>query len=241
MRLSGYKFKIAIVVCVIVLAAVIVLVSPIFYIEEVVILGNAQIASSEIRGGLQLGPTSNILMFNASAARRRVMQNLYIDNVIFRRDLPNRLYVTVFERRQSAYVEHMGSFLFLDIEGRVLEVRSYVAEPLPLLQGLQFTRVQLGDVLEVANPTDFAAVVQYTQLLATHGLINYITHINVADPTNIRILVNYLEFHVGNDTDADEKVRTIAEILNELPDAGRVRGFINIRTIQPEFFLELLQ
>ena len=223
------------------MAVILFLVSPYFHIEEVVIQGNVRVPHSDIRERLDITTTTNILMFNTTAARRRIMANLYVGDVVFRRDLPGRLYVTIFERRLSAYVQYRNNFLYLDDSGRVLEVRPYFSESRPILEGLQFTRFQLGEILDVENPIDFAGVVLYTQLLTTHNLIHSITYINVSDPANIRILVNYLEFHVGGTSDADEKVRTIAEILNELPDASRMRGFIDMRTIRPQFFLELLQ
>jgi len=241
MNFKGRKFKIAAVIGGVMLAVILVLVSPIFYIQEVVIQGNSRVSKSDIEQRLGLSSTSNILLLNTRAARRRIMSNLYIGNVGFRRDLPGRLYVTVFERRPSAYVEHMGNFLVLDDFGRVLEVRSSFQETLPLLEGLQFTRSQLGEILDVANATDFDSVVLYTQLLVIHGLIHYISHINVSDPSNIRILVNYLEFHVGGPADADEKVRAIVEVLDKLPNAGMTRGFVDMRDSRAQFSLELLQ
>jgi len=241
MNFKGRKFKIAVVIGGIMLAAVLFLVSPVFYIQEVVIQGNSRISSADIEQKLGLNSTSNILLLNTGAARRRIMGNLYIGNVSFRRDLPRRLYVTVFERRPSAYVEHMGNFLVLDDFGRVLKVRSNIQETLPLLEGLQFTRSQLGEILDVSNATDFDSVVLYTQLLVNYGLIHHISHINVSDPSNIRILVNYLEFHVGGSADADEKVRAIVEVLDRLPDAGRTRGFVDMRDTRAQFSLELLQ
>lgn len=237
--LRGRRFKVALIICGTILAFILVLVSPFFSVTHIVIQGNARVSQSDIRE--RLGNPGNIFMLNTRQARDRIMGNLYIGDVTFRRDFPDRLYVTVFERRLSAYVFHMGNYLYLDDFGRVLEVRSYISEARPVLQGLDFQRWQLGEVLEVANDIDFAAVVLYTQLLSTHGLIYSISHINVSDPSNIRILVNYLDFHVGGVMDADEKVRTMKEILNELPDAARMRGFVNLQQIQPLFFLELLQ
>jgi len=238
--INNRKFKIAAVISGVVLVIAIALVSPIFYVQEVVVQGNNRVTDSEIRASLALSSTSNILFFNTDDARRRVMSNLYIGNVTFRRSLPGRLYVTVFERRPSAYVEHPpGTFLFLDEYGRVIDVRPYLIEALPLLEGLQFTRWQLGEILEVPDETDFAAVVHYTQLLITHDLIHRITHMNVSDPSNIRILVNYIEFHVGSVSDADTKVRTIAAMLDEIPD--RLRGFVDLQEVRSEYFFELLQ
>lgn len=239
--IKGRKFKAALVISGIVLAILLFLASPFFHIQDLVIQGNHRIASADIETRLGLTNSSNILMFNTGTARRRVLSNLYIADVHFARELPGRLVVTVLERRPSAYVPHMGSFLILDDTGRVLEITGTVSEPLPLLEGLQFSRYQLGEVLDVANAVDFDNVVLYTQLLVTHGLIYDITHINVSNPNNIRILVNYLEFHVGGIADADEKVRTIVEMLYNLPDASRVRGYVSMQDIRVQFNLNLLQ
>ena len=238
---ESLSFKIAVIVGGLVLVLLLLMVSPIFYVQEVVIQGNMRVNDNNIRANLDIGPTTNILMLNTSTARRRVMQNLYIDGVSFRRDLPNRLYVTVFERRPSAYIEHLGSFLYLDEMGRVLEVRPYMDDPLPLLEGLRFSRFQLGEILETYNQADFASVVHYTQLLVNHGLIDRISHINVTDPGNMRILVDYVEFNVGDVSYADRKVRTILAVLEQTPGIELMRGFVDIREIRAEFSLELLQ
>lgn len=239
---TGRKFKIAIVIGSLVLAFLLVIFSPTFRIEEVVIHGNFQVSRADIMERLALTNTSNIFMFNTNAAHDRIMGNLYIGDVTFRRDFPNRLYVTVLERRFSAYVEHTpGNILLLDDVGRVLSVRSVMSESLPILEGLQFNRWQLGEILNVENATDFDNIVLYTQLLIAHGLIHQVTNINVSDPFNIRILVNYMEFHVGGVSDADEKVRTIAAMLEHSPDAGMLRGYVDMRVRRSEYFFRILQ
>jgi cell division protein FtsQ len=241
MTLRGLKFRIAVVTCVVVLSMVLFLLSPLFYIQDVVVQGNNLVSKADIIERLGVYSTSNILLLNTRDARRRIMGNIYIGNVTFTRNLPGRLYVNVLERRPSAYVELYGNFLLLDDYGRVLEIKPYMTETLPILVGLQFPRFNLGEILEVVNETDFNSVVLYTQLLVTYDLIHRISYINVSDPFNIRILVNYLEFIVGGVEDADEKVRTILGVLDVLPDADRIRALADISGCRIQFSLELLQ
>lgn len=224
------------------MVAVAILVSPAFHIQEIVVQGNSRVSETDILTRLNISRTTNILLFDTNAARQRIMGNLLIGDVSFRRDLPGRLYVTVHERRPSAYVPHTpGRYLVLDDFGRVVEIRSQIRESLPLLEGLKFTQVQLGKILEAENETDFIAVVLYTQLLTLHGLIHRIEHINVSDPADIRILIDYTEFRVGGSTDADQKVRTILEVLERVPDVNLRRGIFHMQRINSEFFFEMLQ
>ena len=240
--MSDRRFRIATAIGVVTLAVILFLVSPFFSVTEVVVTGYNRVSRTEIITMLGVDSSTNLLFFRQSAARQRVMENLYIGDVIFERALPGRLYVMIQERRLTAYVEHMpGSFLFLDDTGRVLEIRTYFAEPLPVLVGLDFTRFRLGEVLEVPDTVSFGAVVQYAQLLNTHGLIHQVSHMNVSDSENIRIMIGHKEFNVGGIIGADVKVRTIVEILEVLPNPELMRGFATIRHNSFEHFFEIMQ
>ena len=245
--MTSRRFKIVTVIGVVALVVLLFLVSPIFSVQEVIISGQLRVSDADIRSRLDVNNTTNLLFLNTNAARRRIMENLYVGDVVFQRVPPGRLYVTVHERRPAAYVEHMpGSFLLLDDFGRVLEVRSYgtnqlLTEHLPVLVGLEFTRFRLGEILEVPDEVSFGTVVQYAQLLNQHGIINQVSHMNVADPSSIRILIRYKEFDVGDVMGADEKVRTIAQILEETPEIENLRGFVEIRQGRNEHFFKILQ
>ena len=224
------------------LLTLIFLFSPYFHIESVVIEGNYRVTDDEIRTRLGIRDNTHILLFNARAARTEILQNMYVDDVHIERVLPGRVVVSISERRLTAYVEHMpGSFLFLDDYGRVLEVRTYFFEPLPVLEGLYFTRFRLGEVLEVPDAASFNVIVQYAQLLNQHGLIDRISRINVADSANIRIVVENIEFNVGGVSQADEKVRTIIEVLAAHPGVGIVPGFVDLREPGRDIIFEILQ
>jgi len=240
--MSDRRFRVAAAFGILILAVILFLVSPFFNVEEVIIIGYNRVPRSDIVTRLNVTDTTNLLMLNTTAARRRVMENLYINDVTFERVWPGTLYVFVQERRLTAYVEHMpGSFLFLDDSGRVLDVRTYFQEPLPVLVGLDFMRFRLGEVLEVSDNISFSSVVQYAQLLNLHGLIHQVSHMNVSDPDNIRIMIGYKEFNVGDIVGADVKIRTIVAILEEMPNPELMRGFATIRHNSSEHFFEILQ
>jgi len=236
-RVNKTRFLLAAAVCLFSLVVLIFLFSPFFHINEVHIFGNFRITDEEIGTRLNAQDGSHLLLFNTRRAAERVMENRYISAVEFDRIMPGRLHVYVTERRLTAFVEHMpGSFLYLDDSGRVLEIRSYTNEPLPVLVGLQFTRFQLGEIIEVPDPAAFGTVVLYTQLLSSHGLIDQVTRMSVGDTSNIRITMHNIEFNVGGGTNADEKVRTMAAILDAMPNLGIVPGFVDLRDLSRGWF-----
>lgn len=235
------KYRVLIILCAVVLAAVLFLFSPYFAVRDVVIIGNGAVSRADIEDRLDVITGDNILLINTAAARRRIMENLYIDDVAFERVLPGTLNITVRERRLIAYIQHTpGSFLFIDETGRVLEVRTFFTEPLPLVTGLSFTSFQLGERLDVPDRSAFGIVTQYAQALQRHGLITKVTHIDVTDVFNTRVRFPNIEFNVGDARDADEKVRTMIEILLSLPDTASYRGFVDLREIAPQYFLTII-
>ena len=235
------KFKVVLFVSAVLLAAVLFLFSPYFSVREIVINGNAAVSRHEIEDRLGLVNGDNLLIFNTATARRNIMENLYIEHVSFRRDLPGRLNVYVRERRLIAYIEHIpGSFLFIDETGRVLEVRSFFTQPLPVVVGLPITSFQLGERLVVPNRMVFNLVAQYAQALQRYGLATKVTHIDVTDIHNTRVRFPNIEFNVGDVSDADEKVRVMVEVLLNLPDVASYRGFMDLREIANQYFLTIL-
>lgn len=236
------KLVVAAVVFMITAALVLAfLFSPVFHISNVIITGNFRTESEEIIGRLRIHETSNIIFFRTWAARERLMENFFIGNVTFRRELPNILHVHIDERRLAAYVEHLGFYIYLDDFGRVVDIRRYMLEPRPTLVGLNIRSFQLGELLDVPDTIAFHAVVHYSMLMYHHGLIERITNMDVSDPHNIRILVNYWEFKVGGVLRADENVRTIIAMLEAMPGAETMRGTADLRGPGPMFFFEILQ
>jgi len=235
------KFKITITLCALVLGLVVFLLSPYFSVQAIIVSGQNAVDRTDIIKQAEINYGSNIFLFNTNAARRRIMENPYIDSVSFVRELPGRLYISVRERRLIAYVEHMpGSFLFIDETGRVLEVRSFFTEPLPVVIGLDIHSFQLGERLDVPNRSVFMIVTQYAQALQRHGIASLVTHIDVTDTFNTRIRFPNFEFNVGDARDADEKVRTIAAVLQSLPEVATYRGFMDLREIASQYFMTII-
>ena len=217
------------------------LASPMFHIAHVIIEGNMRTPDEEIIGRMRVHATSNLVFFGTRAARSRLMENFFIGDVTFRRELPNILHVYIEERRLMGYVEHLGFYLYLDDFGRVVDIRSYMDDPRPLLTGLHIRSFQMGERIDVPETVALHAVVHYSLLLYHHDLIERVTHMDVSDTNNIRILVNYWEFNVGGVMGADEKLRVMIAMLEAMPDEDMMRGFTDLRNLGSHFFFEILQ
>jgi hypothetical protein len=54
-------------------------------------------------------------------------------------------------------------------------------------------------------------------------------------------MIENIEFNVGGMNNADEKIRTIVSVLENMPSLGLVPGFFDLREISNEYFFERLE
>jgi len=235
------KFKALLVFSAVLFFAIMFMLSPFFQLTEITVTGNLQIDEAEILNRSGLDTPTNFFLFSPNQARRYIMENHYIEHVSFDRILPNTLEVTVWERFLSGYIEYMeGLFLYIDENGRVLEVRSYKREELPVITGLRFYHVHLGELLEVDNPAAFSTVVTYARLLNRFELTGVISQIDVSDPENTRMRLYNIEVYLGDTRNAHEKILTLREIVNEWPVVRDVPGFLDLRNPGAEYIFRIL-
>jgi hypothetical protein len=240
MMLSN-KAKRAVARLVIFFVILMLMVSPFFYFTDITLSGNFQIEDEEILNRARLDRPVNFFLFNPRRVRRDIMENPYIDQVSFRRALPGTLEISIRERFLSGYIEYLeGMFLYIDENGRVLEVRSYMKEDLPVITGLRFSHIHVGEILEADNPEAFSTVVTFARLLNRHELIGTISQIDVSDPANTRLRLYNIEVYLGDTRHAHEKILTLREIVNEWPVVRDARGFLDLRELNTEYIFRNL-
>jgi PAS domain-containing protein len=234
------KFILLLIISGLALGAVTFMFSPFFHITDITVLGTETISHNHILERA-MADGENIFLFNTRQAQERILGNLYIDSVQFDKDLPRSLTVTIRERRLSAYVEYMqGMFLYIDEVGRVLEVNPFFTKQCPVVTGLRFNRFNLGEILEVEDQAVFRHVVQYAQLIYQYNLADWISHLDVSDRFNIKIMVNHVEFNVGDGRNGEEKIRNIIAMMEVMPNPETIRGFVDMREVQDQYVFKIL-
>ncbi|MCL1988030.1 MAG: FtsQ-type POTRA domain-containing protein [Firmicutes bacterium] len=235
------KSKKVVAIIATVLAVILSMMSPFFHITDISVTGNLQIETAEILERAGLAESVNIFLFNPTNARNAIMENFFIDQVVFRRSLPGTMEIIVQERFLSGYIEYIsGMFIYIDENGRVIETRSYMTDDLPIIIGLRFSQMHLGQFLDVENPEAFNTVVAFSRLLNRHQLTDSIQQIDVSDPSNVRLRIYNIEVQLGDTTNANDKILTLIEIINEWPMIREVRGFLYIQEIGTQYIFRSL-
>jgi cell division protein FtsQ len=112
--------------------------APFFRLEDINFQGNKQVSQVELlqKGGLE--DKLNILSLNLSDVKKKMEAIPWVKSVHLRRELPNKLLVSVQERQPLSLVLVDGGLYFLDREGLAFKkVERREGITLPVVTGLQ--------------------------------------------------------------------------------------------------------
>ncbi len=140
-----------------------ILYAPIFNISSIAVGGNTKYTDEEIKQmsgiipgengfrKLRLTPRS-LLELRLIDSEEKINQLPYIKNSQVRLKFPDRVEISVTERKAEAYISYLDNFLIVDREGYVLEVSDQRPEKgLKEIRGIEFVKYSIGGQLEAQD------------------------------------------------------------------------------------------
>ncbi|GAB6126083.1 hypothetical protein JCM14124_17890 [Humidesulfovibrio idahonensis] len=116
--------------------------TPALGLTEISVSGNQRLAYGQVLeiAGLRLG--QNSLGVNVTRVEAALSQNPWVSFVTVRRELPDKLFITMVERQPSFWVRQDGQLYFADAEGKIItQLSPGDSASLPLLE----VAPELGD------------------------------------------------------------------------------------------------
>ena len=94
--------------------------TPYLALSEISVTGNQRLSYGQVleSAGLRLG--QNSLGVNVSRVEAALTQNPWVEFITVRRELPDKLFITITERQPSFWVRMDGALFFADAEGRII-------------------------------------------------------------------------------------------------------------------------
>lgn len=147
---SKRRIVIGIVAAVIVLLAVILMS---IRITEITVTGNKQYTADELRGLLfqDKWDRNTIYCFYKDHFKEHEQIPFVEDyKIVFQS--PTRVEIIVYEKSVVGYVSYMGSYMYFDKDGIIVESSSNKLEGIPWVTGLKFGHIALHQPLPVETP-----------------------------------------------------------------------------------------
>jgi len=211
---------------VLVLAIGVLVTLDVFSLRSIAVEGSYTMAKEEIvqKSGLALG--QHMLKVSAGRVRAGVESDALLEYVSLKWDFPDGLILTVNQRQPAAAISFLGSYIVVDEELRVLDVRSEPpAGQYPLLSGINVAEYEVGQVLKTDDTAKETVYRTLAQALAAHSLKDDIAEINLQQTADIMLLTrNGTVIEMGNATALEEKCAWVEATLPQLRSQGKSGG-----------------
>ncbi len=122
--------------------------------------------------------------------------------------------IVVYEKGLIGYLEYMGTNLYLDAEGYVVEVTPEVLPELPQISGLYFDYFVLNEQLPLEDKTVFSSVERVSDEITAYGLD--VSRITFNRNQEITLTLGEVQVLLGTGQDLKQKMKKLAEVYPAL-------------------------
>lgn len=186
-----------------------------FKVTNIDVVGNEHYTDEEIKNMLMDGGMSeNSLFLSLKYHNKEISDIPFIESMSVEVLEPDSIQILVYEKALAGCVEYLGTYVYFDREGIVVEISSQKTENIPEVTGLAFGSFALNEPLPVENAEIFSEILNITQLLNKYEITA--TKIYFDQAKNIMLYFNEARVSLGTGSELDEKVMLLKNILPSL-------------------------
>lgn len=127
---------------------------------------------------------------------------------------PDKMKVTIYEKAVVGYVTYMGSCMYFDKDGLIVESSSENIEGVPEIKGLKYKSIVLNSKLEVNDDSIFDYILDVTQTLDKYGLEADVVYFD--KDYNLMLYLDRVKVIIGNSEYSTERLNVLKNISGEL-------------------------
>ena len=209
----------------------IIVYSPLFTLQRVVLHGNAYLNEEDILTSGRLHKGEPLFQLETDEVTQNLMKDLRIESAVVRRRVPDTLEIELKERLPVATVACDYGYLDLDRQGKVIgSYKSLRKMPIPLIAGVKMHDMYIGD--DNHNP-QVAKVLEFLSQLNEEAL-NSLSEVSIADPQAVTAYTNQaVQIRLGNFERWEEKAEQTKEFLHNLPNSRHQIEFVDFSYTAP--------
>ena len=192
--------------------------SPLFNIKKIEVQGNEIISKNEIISLSQIQLEENTFKLNKSQIKKQIKENAYIQSVIIVRNLPSEIVIKVEERKPAYLLEYAGSYIVIDKQGYMLEIKNEKMN-LPVIQGAVTSteEFKVGNRLCTEDLEKLAEILRIVEIAQVNDIYTIITGIDIENAENIKLIFESEDkvAYLGDSSNMNTKILMIKSIIEK--------------------------
>lgn len=186
-----------------------------FRITSVMVEGNIHYSTDQITDMVMNSDFSNNSVFLSMQYHNKSITDVpFVERIDVSVVDRQTVKITVYEKALAGYVQYLGSYMYFDKDGIVVESSNVLTPGIPEVSGLKFNHVVLHEALPVENEEIFQEILNITNLLNKHGLSA--TKIQFDSLYDVSLHFGKVRVIMGEDADMDQIIMHLTGILPHL-------------------------
>ena len=210
----------------------------VFVVRDIEVIGAQTMGAEDVIRLAQLPIGKPLRQVREEKVRRALESTGRVALESLQTKLPNRVLLTVRERRQAALVQNAGQVLALDSDGVVIaQYQSVPEESSVYVTGLNVRHFALGSQIggDSQAVEDMVAVLRALQAVDAEALVS---ELNVADSQQLYFYSRTgIQVMLGSNDNMERKLQWMKSALLDLEGRGETRGRLDVSSGNKADFL----
>ncbi len=189
-------------------------------LETIEVQGNTYYTDEEIIERVVTEPTDQFALLLYLRCRYQEQERIpFVEYISVEMTDNHSVLLTVYEKILTGCVKVMGNYLYFDKDGIVVESSSEKKEDIPVITGLEFSRLILYEKLEVQNEGMFSTILNLTRLIDKYELS--VDEIHFGSNLEVDFLCGNIRVRLGRKEMYDEAAAALVTILPRADELER--------------------
>ena len=208
-----------------------------FRITSVMVEGNIHYSTDQITEMVMNSDFSNNSVFLSMQYHNKSITDVpFVERIDVSVVDRQTVKITVYEKALAGYVQYLGSYMYFDKDGIVVESSNVLTPGIPEVSGLKFNHVVLHEALPVENEEIFQEILNITNLLNKHGLSA--TKIQFDSLYDVSLHFGKVRVIMGEDADMDQIIMRLTGVLPHLEGKSGVLHMENFSEANKDITFE---
>ena len=226
-KINKIKRKLLLITILLIILLIILCYTPILQIRKINCIGNKTISYEDIISASNIKLGDNMIRTSKSDAIDNIDNIPYIKSVEIEKDFPSTILIKITECEINSYIEINKKYIYLDDEGKVLEISDKKPEQnVPLLKSGKIKTYKVNEVIVFENSNQISSYKTLITHLKKSIFADNLTNIDISNTNNLNFTVNN-EFTVklGNSEELEYKIFNLATEVYNSPESTKKGTF----------------
>ncbi len=199
----------------IVVAILVLMLTPIFTIEWFEVSGNTKVSDNQILQISELEMGDNLFRFNVKKTKDKIRTISYIDEIKILRWFPSGVKIEVTERIPVASLVTKSGYLNVDKKGVIIE--GVKKTTLPVIENIKTTTLKVGNTLKEKETAQIDRLKEVTEIIKQFDISERLTEFGIDKYGNFKFVIDGNKNVVlGEEVRLDYKLKMLKSVVDEL-------------------------